>query len=171
MVVQAYVEGQPTATVPVRISLDPAIAHELALQMRAVTAKRIIAGTMKIWPLIALLVAGVCIGSNQTSLAEPVTIDLTHWTPPDIGTVGDDPFGNLVKYGYALFTNTPNEIGPGVSDTAKRFAGNNLACQNCHLQAGTQPYAMPCPASGANFHNTVRVRARWTYSRNELTVA
>jgi thiosulfate dehydrogenase len=24
-----------------------------------------------------------------------------------------------------------------------RFAGNNLACQNCHLQAGSQPYAMP----------------------------
>src|SRR5262249_3518031 len=93
--------------------------------------------------LVALLVAGVCIGSNKTSLAEPVTIDLTHWTPPDIGTVGDDPFGNLVKYGHGLFTDTPNEIGPGVSDTAKRFAGNNLACQNCHLQAGTQPYAMP----------------------------
>src|SRR5262249_45954454 len=29
------------------------------------------------------------------------------------------------------------------SDSAKRFTGNNLACQNCHLQAGTQPYAMP----------------------------
>jgi thiosulfate dehydrogenase len=24
-----------------------------------------------------------------------------------------------------------------------RFAGNNLACQNWHLQAGTQPYTMP----------------------------
>jgi thiosulfate dehydrogenase len=123
--------------------MDPAIAHELALQVRAVAAERIIVGTIKIWPLVALLVAGVCIGSNKTSLAEPVTIDLTHWTPPDIGTVGDDPFGNLVQYGHGLFTDTPNEIGPGVPDTAKRFAGNNLACQNCHLKAGTQPYAMP----------------------------
>src|SRR5260370_16714594 len=24
-----------------------------------------------------------------------------------------------------------------------RFAGTNLACHNCHLQAGSQPYAMP----------------------------
>jgi thiosulfate dehydrogenase len=24
-----------------------------------------------------------------------------------------------------------------------RFSGNNLACGNCHLKAGTQPYAMP----------------------------
>jgi thiosulfate dehydrogenase len=42
-----------------------------------------------------------------------------------------------------LFTNTANEIGPAVSAAGRRFSGNNLACQNCHLQAGTQPYAMP----------------------------
>jgi len=57
--------------------------------------------------------------------------------------VGDDPFGKLVKYGHALFADTANEIGPAVSDPGMRFAGNNLACQNCHLQAGSQPYAMP----------------------------
>jgi thiosulfate dehydrogenase len=57
--------------------------------------------------------------------------------------VADDPFGMLVKYGYALFTDTANEIGPKVSDPMRRFAGNNLACQNCHLQGGSQPYAMP----------------------------
>ena len=97
----------------------------------------------RIWPIAAVLFGDLLIGSSQISVAEPVTIDLTHWMPPDIATVGDDPFGELVKYGHALFTDSPNEIGPGVSDTAKRFAGNNLACQNCHLQAGTQPYAMP----------------------------
>jgi thiosulfate dehydrogenase len=80
---------------------------------------------------------------NQLPAAELPTIDLTQWTPPDIATVGDDPFGKLGKYGHALFTDTANEIGPAVSDASKRFAGNNLACQNCHLQAGTQPYAMP----------------------------
>jgi thiosulfate dehydrogenase len=75
--------------------------------------------------------------------AEPVTIDLTKWTPPDIASLGDDPFGRQVKYGHALFIDTANEIGPTVSDPAKRFAGNNLACESCHLQGGTQPYAMP----------------------------
>jgi thiosulfate dehydrogenase len=75
--------------------------------------------------------------------AESVEIDLAHWTPPDIAGVPDDPFGALVKYGYALFTDTANEIGPTVADPARRFAGNNLTCQNCHLQGGTQPYAMP----------------------------
>jgi thiosulfate dehydrogenase len=70
-------------------------------------------------------------------------IDLTHWTSPDIRAVERDSFGELVKYGHALFTDTANEIGPTVSDPARRFAGNNLTCQNCHLQGGTQPYAMP----------------------------
>src|SRR5215467_12833723 len=87
--------------------------------------------------------ASVWIGSNQISAAETVAIDLTQWAPPDISKVGEDPFGELVRYGHALFTDTPNEIGPEISDVAKRFAGNNLACQNCHLKAGTQPYAMP----------------------------
>jgi thiosulfate dehydrogenase len=53
--------------------------------------------------------------------------------------VGDDPFGALVKYGRSLLIDTANVIGPSVRDLAKRFSGNNLACQNCHLQAGTQP--------------------------------
>ena len=100
--------------------------------------------TMKrIWLMVAALIGSVSTGGHRGSLAEPVTIDLTQWKSPDSGTIGDDPFGVLVKYGLALFTNTANEIGPAVPDPAKRFAGNNLACQNCHLQAGTQPYAMP----------------------------
>src|SRR5579872_2957981 len=75
--------------------------------------------------------------------SEPVTIDLTKWTPPDIASLGDDPLSNLVKYGHALFADTANEIGPTVSDPAKRYAGNNLTCESCHLLGGTQPYAMP----------------------------
>src|SRR6478672_6300214 len=75
--------------------------------------------------------------------AEPTKVDLTKWTAPDIATVGDDPFGKLVKYGHALVSDTANQIGPNAVDPAKRFAGNNLNCQSCHLQAGTQPYAMP----------------------------
>ena len=48
---------------------------------------------------------------------------------------GDDQIGALVEYGYALFTDTANEIGPAAPDLARRFSGNNLTCQNCHLQA------------------------------------
>src|SRR6516165_1934254 len=97
----------------------------------------------RIWLVVATPIAGLLFGGNQTPHAEQVTIDLSKWTPPDIGVVGDDPFSKLVKYGHKLFTDTANEIGPSVSDSAKRLAGNNLACQNCHLRGGTEPYAMP----------------------------
>jgi thiosulfate dehydrogenase len=75
--------------------------------------------------------------------AEVPQVNLTDWVAPKIRTVGDDAFGKLVKYGYELMTNTPSHMGPSAADPAMRFSGNNLTCQNCHLQGGTQPYAMP----------------------------
>ena len=102
--------------------------------------------------------------------AEGIYIDLSQWISPDITSVADDPFGRFVKYGHTLFTDTANEIGPGVSDPTRRFAGNNLACQNCHLQAGRQPYAMPLTGVWGNFRNTARGRARSSRSKIASTV-
>src|SRR5262249_4332702 len=96
-----------------------------------------------VWHIVAALSIGLQLGGNQASRGEPVTIDLTQWTPPDIGTVSDDPFGQLVRYGHNLFTDTANEMGPSVSEPAKRLAGNNLVCQNCHLRAGSINDAFP----------------------------
>jgi thiosulfate dehydrogenase len=93
--------------------------------------------------VVAVFVAANVTASRSVLAADIPQINLTEWTPPDIGTVGDDAFGKLVKYGYALMTDTANQIGPAVSDPAKRYAGSNLTCQNCHLKAGTQPYAVP----------------------------
>jgi hypothetical protein len=58
----------------------------------------------RIWLIITALSAGFLLGGNQTPRAEPGTIDLTQWTPPDLVTVGDDPFGKLVKYGRKPFS-------------------------------------------------------------------
>lgn len=93
--------------------------------------------------MIGTTALAVSIVATRPSIAGSGEVDLTRWTPPDIATVGDDPDGALIKYGHRLFTDTANEIGPTNADPAKRIAGNNLACQNCHLQGGTQPYAMP----------------------------
>jgi len=93
--------------------------------------------------LLAMLCATASIAGPDRSISGSSTIDLTQWTTPNMAAVGDDPFGTLVKYGYALFTDTANEIGPTASNATRRFAGNNLTCQNCHLRGGTQPYAMP----------------------------
>lgn len=41
-----------------------------------------------------------------------------------------------------LVTKTYALIGPEVSEPAMRFAGNNLACANCHLDAGTRAHGL-----------------------------
>jgi thiosulfate dehydrogenase len=51
--------------------------------------------------------------------------------------------GPLIVYGYSLVSQTFALIGPEVADATKRFAGNNLACQDCHLDAGTNRAAVP----------------------------
>ncbi|MGP0093278.1 MAG: c-type cytochrome [Xanthobacteraceae bacterium] len=94
--------------------------------------------------LLLVLAGGMAAWRQSDALAaDIITIDLTKQTPADIHGVGDDAFGKLVKYGYALLTDTANQIGPAAPDPAKRYAGNGLTCQNCHLQGGTKPYALP----------------------------
>jgi thiosulfate dehydrogenase len=99
----------------------------------------------RIWFVITLAatIASTSFIANAVWAADPGVVDLTQAAQPDFATIGNDPFGQLVKYGYALFTDTANQIGPTVPDPAKRLAGNNLTCESCHLRGGTQAYAMP----------------------------
>jgi thiosulfate dehydrogenase len=65
------------------------------------------------------------------------------WTVPEIGALPRDAYGLQVREGRDLITATYAYIGPNVPDAAKRYAGNNLACTNCHLQAGTKKFGLP----------------------------
>ena len=67
----------------------------------------------------------------------------TIWTVPEVGALPDDNYGRLVRRGRDLITATYAHIGPQVADPAKRFAGNNLACSDCHLEAGTKKFGLP----------------------------
>ncbi|WP_420387439.1 c-type cytochrome [Roseivirga sp.] len=62
------------------------------------------------------------------------------WKPRSIATdlEGEDKAA-LIKLGYDVITKSPQLIGPLAKDAKKRFAGNNLTCQSCHLEAGTKP--------------------------------
>jgi len=53
------------------------------------------------------------------------------------------PDGELIADGYKLVSQTFATIGPEVDNAAMRFAGNNLACQNCHLDGGTNRNGLP----------------------------
>jgi len=64
------------------------------------------------------------------------------WKPKSIETdLEGEQKASLIKYGYEVITKSPQLIGPMSKDPRKRFAGNNLTCQSCHLEAGTKPGA------------------------------
>lgn len=64
------------------------------------------------------------------------------WTVPEVGALPDNATTRQIRRGRDLVTATYAHIGPQVPDRAKRFAGNNLACSNCHLNAGTKKFGI-----------------------------
>ena len=53
--------------------------------------------------------------------------------------------------GQALVVDTAKHIGKNATDPQKRYAGNELACVNCHLDAGLRPFAAPFVSTTASF--------------------
>jgi thiosulfate dehydrogenase len=94
-------------------------------------------------PAVALFVglAAVLAGFGTTA-ASAQQAPPQIWTVPEIGTLPNNAYGRLVRRGRDLITATYAHIGPEVTDRAKRFAGNNLACGNCHLEAGTKKFGI-----------------------------
>lgn len=62
-----------------------------------------------------------------------------------------DERGNLVRYGLQLVNDTAAHIGKSAADPAMRYAGNDLACGHCHMNAGLRAYAMPFVSTVATF--------------------
>ena len=79
----------------------------------------------------------------RTSDPAPRAVSPLATTWPDYAVPGpavpppSGPDAETIRYGYQLMAQTFAVIGPEVADKAMRFAGNNLACQNCHLDGGT----------------------------------
>ena len=75
------------------------------------------------------------------------------WQKPDIDALPDDDWGRAVRYGRDLVSKTSSLIGPEVANPEHRFAGNNLNCQSCHLEAGTKEFGLPFQGVYADFPN------------------
>lgn len=90
--------------------------------------------------------------ASQACLADtPVPPSKPTWTVPDIDKLPDDDTGRTIRHGRDLISKTSSLIGPEVGDAAKRFAGNNLDCQSCHINAGTQKFGLPLVGVYAKF--------------------
>lgn len=90
----------------------------------------------------AVLALGALLAIPATAEENPKASGLI-WTIPDIAALPDDAHGQLVRPGRELIVATYAYIGPHAADPAKRFAGNDLACGNCHLDAGTKKFGLP----------------------------
>lgn len=55
--------------------------------------------------------------------------------PPDVSDIPEGGFGDLVRKGHDIFTDTPEH--------AAEFVGNELRCSNCHLDAGRLANSAP----------------------------
>jgi thiosulfate dehydrogenase len=73
------------------------------------------------------------------------------WVIPDIDKLPDDAWGRIVRYGRELTIATYAYLGPEVADPTHRFAGSNMTCQSCHLEAGTKKFGLPFVGVFADF--------------------
>ncbi|MFA7523040.1 MAG: c-type cytochrome [Halothiobacillaceae bacterium] len=58
-----------------------------------------------------------------------------HFVPPGDDEMPDDEMGESIQRGRSIFVNT--------GTSAAQFTGNDLACANCHLDAGRRPGSAP----------------------------
>jgi thiosulfate dehydrogenase len=75
----------------------------------------------------------------------------TNWYARSLDQLPPGEEGDLIRYGHELVVDTSRLIGQSATDPGKRFAGNDLACAGCHLNAGLQPFAAPFVSTFASF--------------------
>jgi thiosulfate dehydrogenase len=89
--------------------------------------------------LTIIIFAGLYLYNSNPHLFIKEKISALDWQPKDIDTEVNSGYMNpQIKYGYLLIAETSKYMGPNAEDSSMQFAGNNLACMNCHLKAGTK---------------------------------
>ncbi|MEQ8584257.1 MAG: c-type cytochrome [Marinoscillum sp.] len=90
--------------------------------------------------LVILTFGGVCVYCYNPSLLSATKVEPRLWSPPSLEKdLPEEQKGRMVRYGYALVTASSKWMGPMLKNPELRFAGNNLACKNCHLDMGRKP--------------------------------
>jgi thiosulfate dehydrogenase len=84
------------------------------------------------------------------ALAIGVGVGYALWGKPKNWYVFHDPQklpasaeNDLIRAGHEIIISTATKIGPLADDPANRYAGNKLACTNCHLNGGLQKFGAP----------------------------
>jgi thiosulfate dehydrogenase len=83
--------------------------------------------------IFSILFASLCFAQQPQAL--PPTVGLP--PPPELKDLPEGRTGEIIKYGFELLANTAEWIGP--NGKIKAYAGNRMACRNCHLDVGQRP--------------------------------
>lgn len=67
----------------------------------------------------------------------------TAFRPPAVASIPDDGYGEMIRLGERIFTQT--------GKYAPKFVGNSLNCVNCHLDAGRKADSAPLWASFVHY--------------------
>lgn len=108
-------------------------------------------GLRSIAGLTLALVFSTLSAFAQTDAAPSPRKDIVVWDVPAFDALPDDETGRLARYGRSIIEATYAHIGPDVADPAARYAGNNLACANCHLRGGLKKFGLPLVAASADY--------------------
>src|SRR5579872_6403255 len=92
---------------------------------------------------IILVLLAVQLGTAPTIAQPKQAPEPAAWPQPDADRLPPGPWKDTVLYGRKLIMETYSLVGPEAADKTKRYSGNNLACQNCHLDGGRQRFALP----------------------------
>jgi thiosulfate dehydrogenase len=103
--------------------------------------------------IVGLVLIAACAAATllRARTQQPAANTNLAWHVPDADALPAGIWKETVLYGRRLFAETPSIIGPEVAAPAMRYSGNNLTCQNCHLLAGTQAFALPMVGVYATF--------------------
>lgn len=104
--------------------------------------------TLRDWTVGLALVAALAAGLGAGYLVWGWP---TNWYARDVTSLPASPKNDIIRYGHSLIVETPKHIGQTAADPQKRYAGNDLACKNCHLDAGLRPFAAPFVSTFATF--------------------
>lgn len=100
---------------------------------------------------VGIVILFQAMGCEQGSSAEKQIEkqDQITRTLADLDTLPDDFDGRMIRYGRELLVNFPEYLGP--DGKVGQYAGNQLSCTNCHLDAGTRPFGLNFLSSHARY--------------------
>jgi thiosulfate dehydrogenase len=111
------------------------------------------------WELCIALAAVAGVGAGYLLSESGTTARYPSNVPEKIAELPPGPKTDLIRYGRDLLEDTPRLIGKGAQNPALAYGGNNLSCQNCHLNGGLRPFAAPFVSTAATFPMLVDNRA------------